>query len=78
MPRLLLTLAAVLLSCSAFAEDADIASRFAHVGCDGTLVFASRRTGETFVHHDVRAQRRFDLKDEADLPPRPALTRAVL
>ncbi len=59
MPRLLLTLAAVLLSFSAFAEDADIASRFAHADRDGTLVLSSLRTGETFVHNDARAQRRF-------------------
>ena len=60
MPRLLLTLAAVLLSCSALAEDADIAARFAHVvGRDGTLVLSALRTGETFVHNDARARHRF-------------------
>lgn len=59
MPRLLLILAAVLLSCSVFAEDADIAALFAQAGRDGTLVLSALRTGETFVHNDARAQRRF-------------------
>ncbi|NEV60344.1 class D beta-lactamase [Thiorhodococcus minor] len=59
MPRPLLILAAVLLSCSAFAEDADIAALFAQTDRDGTLVLSALRTGETFVHDEARARRRF-------------------
>ncbi|AFL74908.1 class D beta-lactamase [Thiocystis violascens] len=58
MRRLLLTLTAVLLSLPVLAEDADIAALFAHADRDGTLVLSSLRTGETFIHHDTRAQRR--------------------
>ena len=58
MLRLLLTLTAVLLSLPVLAEDAKIVALFARVDRDGTLVLSSLRTGETFIHHDARAQRR--------------------
>ncbi|AFL73497.1 class D beta-lactamase [Thiocystis violascens] len=59
MHRLLFTLVAVLLSFSARAEDSGIASLFVQADRDGTLVLSSLRTGETFIHNDARAQRRF-------------------
>ncbi|EGV27834.1 Beta-lactamase [Thiorhodococcus drewsii AZ1] len=60
MHRLILILLAILLpSCPVLAEDADLASLFARADREGTLVLSSLRTGETFVHDDARAQRRY-------------------
>ncbi|EXJ13550.1 class D beta-lactamase [Imhoffiella purpurea] len=59
MHRLVPILVVLLLSCPVLAEDAEIASLFAHADREGTLVLSSLRTGETSVHDDARAQRRF-------------------
>ena len=57
--RVLVTLVVVLLPSSVLAEDEAIAKLFAQSGLDGTLVVSSLRTGQTFIHNDERASRRF-------------------
>lgn len=55
MPPLLLLIAAL----AAQAEDGDLAAAFAKRGLTGTMVLASMRGGETFVHNEPRARERF-------------------
>jgi beta-lactamase class D len=52
-------LCAVLLSAAANAEDSSIARLFAKAGVDGTVVIESLKSGQTFIHNDVRAAQRF-------------------
>lgn len=59
MKHLLLLILALVLTNLARAEDAALAEVFAAEGVDGTIVMASLRSGETFVHDDARAARRF-------------------
>jgi beta-lactamase class D len=55
MPLLLLLIAALV----AQAEDPGLAAPFAKRGLTGTMVLASLRGGQTFVHNETRARRRF-------------------
>lgn len=50
---------AVLLPILANAADSVISDIFDQKGVDGTVVIASLKSGQTFIHNDVRARQRF-------------------
>jgi len=50
---------AILLPVLAHAEDAAISRLFTQEGVDGTIVIESLKSGQTFIHNDIRAAQRF-------------------
>lgn len=59
MSNRLIFIFAVLLPAFANAEDSVIAKLFAQEEVDGTVVIESLKSGQTFIHNDVRAAQRF-------------------
>lgn len=59
MPHRLIAIFLFCLSVTAHAEDAAIADLFAKARVDGTIVIESARTGQRFVHNDVRSKQAF-------------------
>jgi beta-lactamase class D len=57
--RYLISLFTILLPAFASAEDLAISSLFVQRGIDGTLVITSLKSGQTYIHNDVRASQRF-------------------
>ena len=56
-----LSIACMILMCSlpASAEDPVLAKLFLQQGIEGTIVISSLRSGNTFIHNDLRANQRF-------------------
>ena len=59
MIRYFILIVAILLPVFAGAEDLVISRLFAEKGVDGTVVIYSLNSGQTFIHNDARANRRF-------------------
>jgi len=59
MSRLFITFFAFLLTVPAAAEDQSLARLFALRDIDGTIVISSLHSGQTYIHNDSRANRRF-------------------
>jgi len=59
MSKLFIAFFVFLFSVQAVAEDQAIAKLFAQRGIDGTIVISSLHSGQTFIHNDPRANRRF-------------------
>jgi beta-lactamase class D len=59
MSNLLIFIFTVLLPVIADADDSAISRLFDQKGVDGTVVIASLRSGQTFVHNEFRAKQRF-------------------
>jgi beta-lactamase class D len=58
----------ILFSFHATAEDQDIAKLFARHGVEGTIVISSLRSGQTFIHNDLRANHRFSPASTFKIP----------
>jgi beta-lactamase class D len=59
MRRIFTLLIAMSFSAQVHAEDPDIARLFSEAGIEGTMVIARLDGGETYVHNEARAERRF-------------------
>lgn len=59
MYKLFLVIFSLLFSAHALAEDSAITKRFAQSGIEGTMVISSLHSGQTFIHNELRAKRRF-------------------
>ena len=49
----------LLLPITAFAEDADLAELFAKMNVSGTIIISSGSDGKTYIHDELRANRRY-------------------
>ncbi|MBF7731086.1 class D beta-lactamase [Pseudomonas sp. N040] len=68
MPRLVTFVFCLLLCPALLAEDAQIARLLADSGVQGTLVLSSLKGGQTFIHDDARAARRFSAASTFKIP----------
>ncbi|MDD1608687.1 MAG: class D beta-lactamase [Methylococcaceae bacterium] len=59
MHKFFLIIFSLLFSAHTFAEDQAIAKLFAQNHIDGTMVISSLHSGQTFIHNESRANRRF-------------------
>lgn len=59
MIKYFISILVIFLPVFAGAEDLAISRLFADKGVDGTVVISSLKSGQTFIHNDARANRRF-------------------